>query len=132
MCVIGSGKTYNMMGDESNIGLIPRLIEDLYDTISTLSTTNNTNNSNSSNNTTSIQFLTSISFLEIYNEEIKVCGVWYGVYGMWYVGSFKPFLISSSTSRKSRYRYHIPHTTYHIPYTIYPIPHIPTHSKNLV
>jgi len=54
----GSGKTYSMMGEEGNLGLIPRLNIDLFQQLNALKTEKR-------------QYFVTVSYLEIYNEVIK-------------------------------------------------------------
>jgi len=56
--VVGSGKTHTMMGEQGSEiekGLVPRLCQELFDSIS---------------EDTQAQYTINISYLEIYNEEI--------------------------------------------------------------
>jgi len=58
----GSGKTWSMMGVPDNEGIIPSLNRDLYERIKSITSTSTESNK--------IQFLVTVSYIEIYNEII--------------------------------------------------------------
>lgn len=60
----GSGKSHSMMGTDTDRGIIPRLNDGLWDSLS------NTLSAKSSSSG-ELKFLVTVSFLEIYNEQIK-------------------------------------------------------------
>jgi hypothetical protein len=67
----GSGKTFSMMGYDENKGIIPLLNDELWVRISEkLAQLEETKKSNPDTKQTT-QFFVTVSFLEVYNEEIK-------------------------------------------------------------
>ena len=62
----GSGKTFSMMGSDENKGIIPQLNDDLWNRLSSKINSNNSNNDQSK-----IKVMVTVSFLEVYNEDIK-------------------------------------------------------------
>lgn len=66
----GSGKTHSMMGNEESKGIIPQLNDDLWRKITEKLTEADEKNAISGEEG-STQFLVTVSFLEVYNEEIK-------------------------------------------------------------
>lgn len=64
----GSGKTHSMMGNEENRGIIPQLNDELWVKIAEKF---NNLDQNSKNDRSKTQYLVTVSFLEVYNEEVK-------------------------------------------------------------
>lgn len=62
----GSGKSFSMMGTDDCKGIIPMLNEDLFETIS-----QKMQAANAQNTSAATKFMVTVSFLEVYNEEIK-------------------------------------------------------------
>ncbi len=54
----GSGKSYTMMGNVDNKGIIPRLCDALFDRIA-------------KKQTTELTFKVEVSYMEIYNEKVR-------------------------------------------------------------
>ena len=55
--IIGSGKSYTMMGAQNNNGIIPRLCDSLFDIIA-------------KQQTPELSFKVEVSYMEIYNEKV--------------------------------------------------------------
>lgn len=64
----GSGKTHTMMGSSEDLGIVPRMYNDLFDRIREALGTHEAPQPLS---TISIQYLVTVSYLEIYNEVLK-------------------------------------------------------------
>lgn len=66
----GSGKTFSMMGYDENKGIIPLLNDELWvllqERLASIQ-----NNTQQSEGKASVQFFVTVSFLEVYNEDIK-------------------------------------------------------------
>ncbi|RYH09550.1 hypothetical protein EON65_40065 [archaeon] len=66
----GSGKTFSMMGYDENKGIIPQLNDELWvllqERLASIQ-----NNAQQAEGKASVQFFVTVSFLEVYNEDIK-------------------------------------------------------------
>nr|CCA16082.1 kinesinlike protein putative [Albugo laibachii Nc14] len=65
----GAGKTHTMMGSSEDLGIVPRMYEDLFDRIREASSA--FEEASSLTSSISIQYLVTVSYLEIYNEVLK-------------------------------------------------------------
>ena len=57
--ILGSGKSFTMMGTEDNKGIIPRLCDTLFERIATEAKVD------------SLSFKVEVSYMEIYNEKVR-------------------------------------------------------------
>eukprot|EP01033_Poteriospumella_lacustris_P010142 gene10142-7232_t len=64
----GSGKTHSMMGNDENPGIIPQLNDDLWVLVAEKF---QQIDQNAKNDRSKTQYLITVSFLEVYNEEVK-------------------------------------------------------------
>lgn len=59
--LLGSGKSYTMMGTQENNGIIPRLCDSLFDLIA-------------KQQTSELMYKVEVSYMEIYNEKVSIIG----------------------------------------------------------